>query len=229
MLAAALCTVAMSQAQDLPLDLANLKPYTLLIFESGERKREYTQDELAKMQAGHIANLVRLYEEKKSPVAGPFGDNGAWRGIVILDLPKDKVPAEFAEDPFVKDGLLKISLHTWTVHKDSFAWPSEDLGMAEYLFVQLKKGPTWSPEQGAKHQIAHLKNNIALSDRGLAALVGPMSGTPDWQGTFIFHGKDKEAVEKELQKDPMIQTGHLKAEFNPLWLGKGLFKKVKWN
>src|SRR5690606_816603 len=140
--------------------------------------------------------------------AGPFGDNGDWRGIVILDLPKDKVPAEFTNDPFVKDGLLKISLHGWMLHKDSFAWPAEDLGMDEFTFVMLKKGDKWSTEQGAKLQNDHLKSNMDMAKRGLIEIVGPMTDDTDWRGTFIFKGKDHEAIKKELDKDPMIKANH---------------------
>lgn len=227
MLSALICTSVMSQAQEKPpVNMADLKQYTLLIFESGERKREYTQEELTKMQEGHIANLVRLYAEKKSPVAGPFGDAGAWRGIVILDLPKDKVPAEFTNDPFVKDGLLKISLHTWTMHKNSFAWPEEDLGMDQFVFVRLLKGPKWSADVKPEEQNAHLKHNVEMSNKGLVAVVGPMT-SPDekWRGTYIFYGKDLDKVKAEIMKDPRVKAGHFEPELKPLYLGKGLFNK----
>lgn len=218
---------AMSQdPPKLPVNVADLKPYTLLIFERGEGREKYTQDQLEEMQKGHIANLVRIYKEKKASAAGPFGDDGNWRGIVILDLPKDKVPTEFTQDPFVKAGLLKTKLYTWVMHKDSMAWPQDDLGMAEYTFVMLKKGSTWNPEQGSKLMVPHLEHNIKMSKEGKLGLVGPMDEKDnDWVGTFIFYGKDQEAIKKDLEQDPMIKVKHLTYEMKPLWMSKGLFKQ----
>lgn len=203
-----------------------MKNYSLLIFERGSGREKFQPEELTKMQESHIANLTRLYKEKKSPCAGPFGDNGDWRGIVILDLPLEKVPSEFENDPFVKNGLLKISVHPWILHKDSFAWPSEDLGMDEFTFVTLKKGPTWSKEQGDKLMADHLKNNMRLLLENKVGLVGPITEDSNWRGTYIFYGNELEQIKKELNADPMIQKKHLQAELKPLWLGKGLFKKV---
>lgn len=201
-----------------------LKKFSLLIFERGSGREKFQAEELTKMQEGHIANLTRLYNEKISPCAGPFGDNGDWRGIVILDLPPEKVPSEFENDPFVKHGLLNISVHSWMLSKDSFAWPKEDLGMDEFTFVMLKKGENWTADNGAKLQSQHLANISRLVKAGKIGIVGPMNTETGWQGTIIFYGKDHESIKLELGKDPMMQSKHLKAELKPIWLGKGLFK-----
>src|SRR4051812_38250996 len=37
----------------------------------------------AKIQEQHLANINRLYNDGKIKVAGPFGDDGQWRGIFI--------------------------------------------------------------------------------------------------------------------------------------------------
>lgn len=227
MIASLLCATLMSPIQDqLPVNIADMKKFTLLIFERGASREKFKTEELQKMQEGHIANLVRLYGERKAPCAGPFGDDGDWRGIVVLNLDKKDVPSEFLGDPFVKAGLLKYSLHTWFLHKDTFAWPKEDMGMEEFTFVRLLKGSEWSAAGSSDMQVEHLKRNVELVKTGLVGVVGPMMEDTDWRGSYIFYGKDREAIEQELKKDPTVASGRLKYELKPLWMGKGLFKKV---
>jgi hypothetical protein len=41
----------------------------------------------AKIQEGHLNNITRLYNEQKLILAGPFLDDGIYRGIFIFDIP----------------------------------------------------------------------------------------------------------------------------------------------
>ncbi|MGE5107714.1 MAG: YciI family protein, partial [Sphingobacteriales bacterium] len=59
------------------------KYYFVMLLKGNNR----SQDSLTavKLQEGHMANISRLYYEGKLKVAGPFGDDGNWRGIFIFD------------------------------------------------------------------------------------------------------------------------------------------------
>lgn len=75
-----------------------------------------TQDSVAavKIQEGHMANIKRLYEEGKLKVAGPFGDDGEWRGIFIFDCAtKEEVEQLLHTDPAIAAGRLAYELHPW--------------------------------------------------------------------------------------------------------------------
>ncbi len=68
----------------------------------------------AKIQEGHMANINRLYYEGKLKVAGPFGDNGNWKGIFIFDCPtKEEVEKILVTDPAIKSGRLDYEIHPW--------------------------------------------------------------------------------------------------------------------
>jgi uncharacterized protein len=68
----------------------------------------------AKIQAGHMNNINRLYNEGKIKVAGPFGDNGNWRGIFIFDCPtQEEVEALLKTDPAISSGRLSYEVHPW--------------------------------------------------------------------------------------------------------------------
>jgi len=80
-----------------------------------------TQDSAtaAKIQEGHMANINRLYNEGKLKVAGPFGDDGNWRGIFIFDASaegcktKEEIENLLQTDPAISSGRLAYDIRPW--------------------------------------------------------------------------------------------------------------------
>ncbi|MFT3681201.1 MAG: YciI family protein [Ferruginibacter sp.] len=97
--------------QQRPEDM--VKQFWFVMLTSGTSR---TQDSVtvAKLQAGHMANIERLYYEGKLKVAGPFGDNGNWRGIFIFDCEtKEEVQNLLDTDPAIAAGRLAYEIHPW--------------------------------------------------------------------------------------------------------------------
>jgi uncharacterized protein len=68
------------------------------------------------LQKAHMANILRLAEMKKLVMAGPFGGNGAMRGIFVFRVDSLEEAKQLAEtDPSVQAGRLAIDMHTWLV------------------------------------------------------------------------------------------------------------------
>lgn len=203
-----------------------LVPMWWIFLVQGDNKTPLQKDEAAKMQAAHIANLVRLWNEKKSPMAGPFGERGPMRGVVVLGV-KDRadVEPEFREDPFVKAGYLKVEAHRWMVPPGSFGAPEEPSSMSKYQFVLLKKGPNWSAATtaptSAEHQ-AHVAYIRKLRDQGEVVLAGPLVDAGDLQGLAVFPGEDAEKTQALIARDPQVEAGRLVAERKLLYIGKGV-------
>ncbi|HOZ79515.1 MAG TPA: YciI family protein [Ferruginibacter sp.] len=84
-----------------------------------------TQDSATavKLQEGHMANIGKLYKEGKLKVAGPFGDDGNWRGVFIFDVTsKEEVELLLKGDPAIAAGRLSYEIHPWyTAPVGSFA------------------------------------------------------------------------------------------------------------
>ena len=98
------------KAQDAEMDL---KQYYFVILVKGANR---TQDSVtvAKIQAGHLANITRLYEEGKIDLAGPFADDTDWRGIFIFNVEsKEEVIALLKTDPAIAAGRLDFIIHPW--------------------------------------------------------------------------------------------------------------------
>jgi uncharacterized protein YciI len=72
--------------------------------------------EVQELQKAHIANIVRLANLKKIIAAGPFGDDGALRGIFVFRVASlQEAQALCATDPMIKIGRLAVELHPWQV------------------------------------------------------------------------------------------------------------------
>ena len=99
-------------AQDKPAT-EQIKRYWFVMLMRGENR---THDSLtaAKIQKGHMDNIGRLYYEGKIKVAGPFGDDGDWRGIFIFDAEsKEEVDSLLKTDPAIAAGRLKYDIRPW--------------------------------------------------------------------------------------------------------------------
>jgi uncharacterized protein len=90
-----------------------IKQYWFVMLLKGNNR---TQDSVtaAKIQEGHMANIHRLYYDGKLKVAGPFGDDGDWRGIFIFDCEsKEEVENLLKTDPAIASGRLNYEIHPW--------------------------------------------------------------------------------------------------------------------
>lgn len=92
---------------------AGMKQYWFVMLKKGA-ERDQPPEEAKTLQAGHMANIDAYAKNGKLQIAGPFMDDGDWRGIFILDVP-DRATAEkmCADDPAVKAGRLACEIHPW--------------------------------------------------------------------------------------------------------------------
>lgn len=97
-----------------------MKQYYFVMLTKGERRHEISDTAVInEIQRGHMANINRLAEMGKIVVAGPFGDNGNWRGIFIFDCPtEDEVKELLNTDPAIKAGRLAYEIHPWWTAKN---------------------------------------------------------------------------------------------------------------
>src|SRR5262245_58938690 len=90
-----------------------IRQYWFVMLTAGSNR---SQDSVtaAKIQQGHLANINRLYNEGKLKVAGPFGDEGKWIGLLIFDCEtKEEVEKLVKTDPAVAVGRLNYEIHSW--------------------------------------------------------------------------------------------------------------------
>lgn len=97
----------------------DMKEYYFVLLTKGVNR---TQDSAtaANIQEAHIANINRMANEGKLSIAGPFGDDGDWRGIFILNANSMEEAKQWCEtDPAIQAGRLKYEIHPWWAAKGS--------------------------------------------------------------------------------------------------------------
>ncbi|HSB92897.1 MAG TPA: YciI family protein [Flavitalea sp.] len=90
-----------------------MKQYFFVMLKAGAN-RSQDSTAAAKIQEGHMANIRKLAADGKLIVAGPFGDDGNWRGIFILDTPTLQEAEQLVKtDPAIQSGRLSYEIHPW--------------------------------------------------------------------------------------------------------------------
>lgn len=90
-----------------------MKKY-FMVFLSAGPNRAQDSTIAAKIQKGHLTNITRLFNEKKMIMAGPFLDDGIYKGIFLFDVAtEEEVKQLLQTDPAVKAGRLDYEIHPW--------------------------------------------------------------------------------------------------------------------
>lgn len=99
-------------ARQLGADEYGMKKYVIAFLKRGPTK--LSGDEAERLQNAHLKNIMRLAEEGKLVVAGPFEDEGDVRGIFILNAETvEEAQKLTATDPAVQRGTLVFELRPW--------------------------------------------------------------------------------------------------------------------
>jgi uncharacterized protein YciI len=109
-----------ASAQEQENQYPNIKQYFFVMLTRGPKATEIDSVELEKIQAGHMANIHRMAETGKLKIAGPFGDDGNWRGIFIFDVSSEEEVKELiSHDPAIQSGRLSYEIHPWWSDKEA--------------------------------------------------------------------------------------------------------------
>lgn len=100
-------------AERLGADDYGMRPYVMAFLHKGPN-RDRSPEEAAALQRAHLDNIRRLADEGKLVLAGPFLDDGEWRGIYLFNVATvEEAEALTNTDPAVRAGSLRMELHPW--------------------------------------------------------------------------------------------------------------------
>lgn len=94
-----------------------MQQYYIAFLKTG-KNRNQDSTEAAQLQKQHLDHLNRMVKEDFASLAGPFGDEGEIRGIMIYHTPTQREADSLAKlDPMVKAGRLEVEVHPWWTAK----------------------------------------------------------------------------------------------------------------
>ncbi len=100
------------EQQEQPPKVELVTYYLGLLYKGTSRTQ--TPEDVEKIQTAHLSYLESLYKKGVLLIAGPMGDDGDLRGIVVLKVKTmEEAQALIDADPAVKSGRLRVELHPW--------------------------------------------------------------------------------------------------------------------
>ena len=198
---------------------------------SRNKIKSMSQEEVQKMQAQHVGNFGTLFDQGRLFAAGPLGDNGFIRGIVILNAAtSEQVTDCFKSDPFVQNDILEAEAHPWLADVMRFGSPKIPFQMAQHTLCIVKKGKNWEMPQDWKPGLTSDAMLLlfpalkAKSFSGELAIWGPFSDATDKLGLLMFYSTNVSEIQTQLDKEPAVADGRVEIELHPQFLGAGTFR-----
>jgi uncharacterized protein YciI len=99
--------------------------YTLVLLRRGPRALEFSDAELERLQAAHLAHLDAMRKRGVLLVAGPFRDqpDETLRGLCLYRTDLEEAKRLAGQDPSVRAGRMAVDAMTWLTNKGEIDFP----------------------------------------------------------------------------------------------------------
>lgn len=207
--------------------------YQMVFLRTGPNAGPSAADAQKKLGDEHLARLADLNRKRINLLYGPVTAPGDLRGIAILAVSSSEEATKlFADDPFVKAGVMVTEVRPWMGPKGWFHAPAgydvTNPAMLEPLvlgfLVRAADAPSVDAARGAEIQQAHLAYMAALNAEGKLVAAGPFGNDGARRGLVIYRVKDVAAAQALAAQDPAVKAGRLTLEAYPWMTFKGILK-----
>lgn len=218
-----------AMAQDAPTQMMT---YQLVLLKKGPVPAPASEAEQKAMLDGHLARLAEQNRKGIAVIYGPILADGDIRGLAVLAVAgADDAKALFADDPFVKAGVMTPEVYGWMGPKGWFHAPaSYDVTVRDNLdplvFGFLVRGANTSQDKATADalQKGHLAYMDTLHKQGKLVMAGPLVNAGARRGVVVYRVSDVEAAEALAADDPSVKAGRLRLEAYPWMTFKGILK-----
>jgi uncharacterized protein len=99
--------------------------YSLVLLRRGPRALEFSEAELERLQAQHLAHLDAMRERGALLVAGPFRDqpDETFRGLCLYTTDLEETRRLAEQDPSVQAGRMAVDVMIWLTKKGELVFP----------------------------------------------------------------------------------------------------------
>jgi uncharacterized protein len=103
-----------------------LERYSFVLLLRGPRAQEFSDEELGKLQAAHLAHLDEMKQRGVMAVAGPFSEqpDETWRGFCLYTVELEEARRLAESDPSVQAGRMAVQVFNWWTKKGAISFES---------------------------------------------------------------------------------------------------------
>src|SRR5262245_11880618 len=204
--------------------------YQMVLLKKGPAQPPSSPEMQKQMQDAHLAGLADLNRKRINLIYGPILAEGDLKGVAVLAVANaEEAKQAFANDPFVKAGVMVAEVRPWRGPTDAFQVPSSydvtnPSNLEPLVFGFLVRGPTASQAAADQIQAGHLAYLDSLRKQGKVAAVGRFADDEREQGVVIYRVKDVASAKELAAEDPAVIAGRLALEAYPWMTFKGILK-----
>lgn len=164
---------------------------------------QLSEDSAKNLQAGHIANIVRLHGLGKLLVAGPFHGGG---GMFIMNMGSAaEVWDSLHTDPAVRANRFRLEVLPMSIVHGGVCPAKEPVEMVTYAFL--------------RHQWAPANSSSFDGVDSLLTVINFAGG----QGGVVILGISEEERAREILHGVLAERHETSYALRRLWVGKGSF------
>lgn len=187
---------------------------------------KWNMADFQRLRGAHMGHLKSLLSESgKGLIAGPFSDDGKYRGVVVLEAESVEAARSLAEqDPLVKEGLVTVESHPWFAAKGIMKKATGLEGMPVYYFGLLVRGPSWTPGNSPELQALqaqHMAHIQKTAEAGKLVIAGPLGDSGPIRGILVYKVASLDEAKALAEADPTVKAGRLSVELHPWNVPKG--------
>jgi len=104
--------------------LMELDRYSFVLLRRGPRAGDFSEEELERLQAAHLAHLDAMRERGAMAVAGPFSEqpDETWRGFCLYTVALEEAKRLAESDPSVQAGRMAVEVFNWWTKKGALTF-----------------------------------------------------------------------------------------------------------
>lgn len=205
--------------------------YTFVFLNTNEQRAELPQAEVDSLQAGHMANINRLVQDRKMIAAGPFMGGG---GIFLFDTNLQETQAVLDSDPAIAAGRFTLEVIPFNMDKGKICtlWdlPEESIEMTTYFIVRYTNLFESDGAYAAKTNrftLDHLKSTNQKAKQALKGveILGDLNFDGNKGQVVIFKGTESEMENYEAYfgEHTLVQQGIMDFYLKQIYFPEGVF------
>ena len=209
----------------------SLERYTLGLLVRGPAWTAGRTPHTDSIQAGHMANIVRMAKLGALVAAGPFEENTELRGVFVFEPGTGGFDTLLAGDPAIASGRLECRLSTWVAppgigvdyrRRRESGETTRD-SMVTFSWVMLHRGARYdSRATPAVEKLIgrHHAYTEQLRASGRIVYAGAIEGTGDLRGVLLMRG-DSASVARAVRDDPAVRAARFAPRILRWWTAWG--------